>query len=428
MIRRGVFRIGELPLLLTFVLVDGITLVSDTRWIGEWNWTVEWLNGGLYLAGGALCAISTFIAIPYLKSGSTALFGAHRFRPALRLLLLVQMKPILIGLIGHGVILGIGLSVTASTHPTGTLSAGGFMYAVLPILFFSALGTVLAVYLPSLTGVVLSFAVAYILGYLAATLTISLPIVVGGTYVSMVGLKYEGLTLGASAVTTVALALSLTLLGSVLLVMRERPWGRTLGTSALVLLLVVPTILDLRYDEPVVESAESVPLVCDHGEPNVCVLEGHTRNLPLVSAKLRDAYNVMEVSGVERPITVSEKPAAGGVSSGTQQLALNASELNRANFSDSEYVESVVGVDHCLSQSVTSDDSAWGSNTHSVPRDLLDIQYYLVGWGVAALGGIPEPGNDLISHLDKAWARSAVSALVTCVPDPAILAAVTSAK
>jgi hypothetical protein len=405
-------RSMAIPLLI-FAIIDSLLVVTDQWWVGELAATVEWANGGLFLGGPVLAGLIVITVSPYLRPSFLQLTGVvGQPRAIARLTFRLWIHSLLIGVIGHGVVMVTALIITAATAPTDRIKPEAFVYGALMIVFFTTLGLAVAAFVPGILGGVAAAAIGFALNYAGVGNFLPNFTSLGGHIGSMVGVSYQADTLLS--------ILFLTLLELVILLVvvfgrlwRNRLWAVAPISAAILLALPMTFQVGLgsNFDRLTV-GQESVLQVCTGDAPEICLAQGHTRNLPAIDRALRQVFDSMKRVGMDLPTRYEERIPGVETTQKVGIIDLRGESLNGAGFSPLEY--SLAGT--------TPRDCPEFYGT-SPPTGLLQVQQALGYWLYARATGEYQVvvGAVEIKNLDENWARSAFGDLHSCkVSDEAL--------
>jgi hypothetical protein len=387
---------------LIFIAVDSVTLLSDRRWVGELGWTLEWANAGLYLASMVLAATSAYLSAPHLDDSFRTALQVRGVIASSVLFLTAWLRGLLVGLAGHGIVLGGALLWTASTSPTDAIRAESFVYALPPLLIFSALGAFVGIFFGRILAAGVAAALAFFLSYNAALSALSLPVMVGGYFATMTDVDYipgqSQLFLASAAIIAVTIACA------GVLALRGR--GQRVATAGAVLIVAlgvtVPSFTTADHVNRVEAKTEPISYVCDDdADLRVCVSAGHTTQLDAIADGVRTAAEPLRQAGAALPDELRET-SLNSPDGDWGVLDIPGSDLNSTPLSDINFASAVTAPSVCNHQT----------------NDLGLIKVGLTDWVAAQLD--PASATPATERSD-AWVQAAYTSLRDCTVDGSLV-------
>lgn len=312
-------------------------LSRGTPWLGEWAWTIDWVNGATILSGPLLAGIVAYDTRSLGKPEWTRLAGGARRGPAVPLHVTAAAwgGATLI----HLAVLVICIGVTARTDPTGSLPLLPIFLGPIVLAAFAALGLAVGTMFPSLLSTPVAIVVAFGLTYLGAAGTVPEVFRVGGVTGSLVGqvpdLPVLAIIVGFLVCFSVGVVVGVAYRQAVVL----RKTSLALGALAIVgaagAYVTLEAIGDNRY-----QLAASPPdYVCAGNAPKVCMAKGTTRSLPSLSREMARQAAIVRSLGVSLPEKyVQEVPGfAPSTDSGIMYMyveSVNAARVDPSQVAD----------------------------------------------------------------------------------------------
>jgi hypothetical protein len=389
-----------LPAML-FAISDGFILFTDQRWVGEYGWTPEWANAGLYLGCCLLAPLVAFGSNPYLVPGYRKLV-ARRANAKARLIMSVWLRGLTIGLAGHALVLAVAIVMSTAAGATDSLHWEPFVYALLPIVLFTSLGVLFSSFVPHPFGSAVLLAFTYFVSYNIATGALALPTMIGGQNVTMVGLGYGGEALAVYSALAICSSVVLMAGGILTLVSARGVLVAASFTVCLAVALVGPSLI--VHQLPGRLALSNVPIAhrCAGSRPVICVALGHTRNLDVIARRVDRAARPLALAGIRLAGARLIEVDPGQVRGTAGVLELPTSDLNLVDFTARQYGAALTRPTDCAAY--------YGGIEGSKQSDLLALANQLTDWLVEA----PQK-----QHAALAKARGIYRALKVCDPSAA---------
>lgn len=368
-----------LPGMVVFVLVDAAFLVTDLRWPGELAWTADWAQGGLFIAGAVLAGVVALSASQVLSPAALGVTTGGDGRAQARALGGLVARTSGWALVAHALVLVLALGITAAARPTDSLDVPYLLTAILPIVFYCAVGALAGALTSNrVVAALLAVGVVILVSYLGLFDVLPRALEVGGDIGTRVGWQYDWRVLIAKQV--VVLVYVLGLLVSAWLVVRDRRAAAAwTGVATLVAAVLAGSVLSAN-DPRFVPRPDPVPALCSEGEPTVCLLEGHTRALDTFAEQLRDMLAPLVAVGADLPDRYEEPQPHGPLPPGIGAISvLNSGTLNSGAYTAEDLARAAAQPEDCP--------SLYGE----VPPDaLMEAQTELRAWlEYRATGQVP---------------------------------------
>lgn len=387
-----------------FTLLDAFLLLTDDRWIGEFGWTVDWANGGLYLASSLLAGLSALVTVSYL-GGARLLVSVSRVG-VLRLVGSLWLWTTSIALTCHAAVVGVALIVSATARPSDAVLPAAFGYAILSSPLATAAGVAFAAMIRSVIAAPVALAVAYLGSYAAALGTLQLPVMVGGQFTTMAGLAYDSHALVQYWLRTVGFVVLLGVLATAWMAPRRTRLVSVIGAVAGAGIVASAALLPVAPDRITV--GDTPRLICAQGTPTVCVAAGHTRRLAELQRHITTAVQPMIAAGIPVVGRLEERPPIEPVDADAGVLDLPSSDLNALHVAAEGYADAVTLPRDCADY------------RHASPAtdDLLKVHAALAAW---LLGRLDGGATSQAARLPDSWARGAYADLRECKVESATL-------
>ncbi len=385
-------------------------------WLGEWNWTTDWVNGATILTMPLLAACAAHDASAMSGAETRALVvSAPRG-------LLGFTWPAWSGWVLFGAIHVLGLVGGLAVNLY--LGAGSAPSLISVPLAFSALAAAAA------TGQAIGVACHHVVAApLAGVLMLAVNLIgagsvvpqvmrIGGATGSLVGLTWDGhvLVLDLAIHAGLVIALTVGLAGAVWPRIDGRPphllaWAAGSGAVASLLLLQSNSWSRL---EP---SAHPIELTCRHGLAEVCMAEPTSRKLTSLVAALDDQVAIlMGASATAPPVFRQVVPGQAALPPSIAPLFIESERLNATTTSAQEAAGYLTTPAMC--PQLTADKPP--PPTYFAARALLH-DWLLVSQGELSLADITDPAVrrwlGLGSPESATWIRDTYRKLTACELD-----------
>ena len=385
-------------------------------WLGEWNWTTDWVNGATILTMPLLAACAA--------QDASAMSG-----PETRALVVSAPR----GLLGFTWPAWSGWVLFSAVHLLGlvggfamnlSLGAGSAPSLISVPLAFSALaaaaatGQAIGVACHHVVAAPLAGALLFAVNFIGAGNVVPQVMRIGGATGSLVGLTWDGhvIVLDLAIHAGLVIALTVGLAGVVWPRVDGRPrhlltWVAGGGVAASLLLLQSNTWSRL---EP---SAHPVELTCRDGLAEVCMAEATSRKLTSLVAALDDQVAILrEASATAPPVFRQVVPGQPALPPSVAPLFIESERLNATTTSAQEAAGYLTTPAMC--PQLTADKPPLP--TYFAARALLH-DWLLVSQGELSLADIADLGArrwlGLASSEHATWIRDTYEKLTTCELD-----------
>ncbi|MFE9192006.1 hypothetical protein ACFYL6_20600 [Micromonospora sp. NPDC007208] len=172
---------------------------------------------------------------------------------------------------------------------------------------FTAVGGIIAVLIPTIAAVPVAIIGTFALTYLAATGAVANVFRVGGVTGSVVGLEVNS---GAVLIVAAFLVALSALLVLIVMALFTSVVGRShvaVLSLSLIISLLAYVSLEFVGDERFRVSASAPRYICAGTGPEVCMLEGTTRQLAPLAKEMQRQADVLQAIGVKLPATYAQE-------------------------------------------------------------------------------------------------------------------------
>ncbi len=307
-----------------------------TPWLGEWNWTTDWINGATVLTMPLVGACAAYDASSMLRRESRALVissprGLLGFTwPTWSTFL--ALAPV------HAVGLLVGFALNLRADAGGSPSLASVPIAFTALAAAAAIGHGVGLALPQVVAAPVAGVVLLALNVVGAGNLVPQFMRIGGATGTLAGLTWDPRVLILDLLIHLALVVGLTWGLAQLLWPRtgRAPRATTLGGCVLAALI---SLLALQWNTwPRLRPAtESLALVCHQARVEVCLAETTSRKLSSLSAALDEQVAVLEAARVAVPRRFEQVASATPrLQPGTAPLFIESDVLNSTRTSAEE--------------------------------------------------------------------------------------------
>jgi hypothetical protein len=307
-----------------------------TPWLGEWNWTTDWVNGATVITMPLVAACAAYDASASLARESRPLLvstsrGVLGFTWPVWASFAVFAPVHLIGLL-----IGFGLNAGAGAGGAPSLVSVPLAFTVLAAA--AAIGQGIGVILPNLVAAPLAGAVLLGMNMVGAGNLVPQFMRVGGATGTLVGQSW------GNRVLLLDLLIHLGLVAALTWGLARITWPR-LGKMPRQMILVagavtvIGAVLTLQWNTwtRLQPSTGSVDLACRQGTTEVCLAEATSRKLPSLSRALDGPLAVLEAASVAVPARFQQVvPGQPALPTGTAPLFIESTEINATSTSFDE--------------------------------------------------------------------------------------------
>jgi hypothetical protein len=297
--RSSAFRILPIILVAEFYAI----FYRGMPWAGEWDWTVDWINGATILTGplvAGCAAYDTYLWRPASAQNVARSTPRGEWQPAL-----ICWANASVGVAVHvsGLITGVVINLWVDTGATVHLQS--IPVALLAIIACASIGIILGYAVRNPVAAPIAVIATFGLAYLASSGTVPTYFRVGGVTGSMVGLTWDWsvlvlLGLGLGAMSGIAL--------SAIRLHNSPLRGVRVGTTAFAIaaaIALVASILGLGQhgDERLTSQQGPTSFSCAGDTPRVCLASQTQRQLKWLAARMDSSAQVLTAAGASVPRT-----------------------------------------------------------------------------------------------------------------------------
>ena len=364
-------------------------LSRGTPWLGEWAWTIDWINGAIIVVGPLLGGLSALDASQVFRRGETP-WVASLPRGWLMPFTLIASNW-LVGVGIHISALIAGSAANLYVGAEGPVKLQSVPTALLVLAACASIGVLSGALLPNPVTAPLCAAVLF--GVTVVGADASSPLRVfrpGGSTGTLVGLTWDG----AFLTQAVGALSAITLLCCVLLFARTSPSlpRRALagiGVAALLGLCAWGSLFIWQPDRLSVSKSET-EFVCDKGLITVCLDRRTARSLNSLGESIREAASPLVSAGAPVPrvftqIVPGQPPRSDG------PLFLESDRVNAGSISVDEAIPYVLVPSNC--DALTSE--------RPPPIAYYDARLLVSRWILLRLGKLD--ADMVVTDPNRAW-------------------------
>jgi hypothetical protein len=390
LVRRG----GGLLAAPGLVLLALVAMNSRGRpWVGEWAWTVDWLNGTTILLGPLTAAVVAFDVQRW--SGPTWRALARQTRRPAGLALHAAAGAWVWATVAWLLAMVTALLLSLAAGARGHVPLLPMVMGPLALAAFASLGAGIGFILPRPAAAPVAGVGTFALTYLAAAGVLPGVLRVGGATASLVGLRWDDRVWFVQTVALVTICLVVALL-------TRRAAGPASGirqlsatVAASALLLAAVANLAVSGDQRLVIRAGPVALACAGAAPVVCMARDTSVALKALERAMHEQARVLEAAGVELPARYVQEIPGHPPSPNAGLIVMSVDQVN----SKSVDLQSVPGY-------LTLPTPCAEYFAPTPPELALQARQVLADWITSSHSGTGQPRPAQDQDPENQWLRS----------------------